>query len=158
MAMARALISSRPEIPWDPARGQETGALLGCQMVAVFYCQSRRRRFWLLSLDVSAGTTRSRELGGDVGVRGKLEKSTFHSREHRGKTKPCCWGLAWSQSFFGHHLWSISALSSPLCKVRHQSLHCHVRDIKGKNWAESSKCRWDGTVGLLGELTTSEPL
>lgn len=26
MAMARALISSRPQIPWDPARGQETGA------------------------------------------------------------------------------------------------------------------------------------
>lgn len=26
MAMARALISSRPQILWDPARGQETGA------------------------------------------------------------------------------------------------------------------------------------
>lgn len=93
MAMARALISSRPQIPWDPARGQETGAPLGCQMVAVFYCQ-RRRRFLLLSLDASAGTARSWELGGDVGVRGKLEKSTFDSRECRGTSKPCCWGLA----------------------------------------------------------------
>lgn len=26
MAMARALISSRPQILWDPARGQEAGA------------------------------------------------------------------------------------------------------------------------------------
>lgn len=94
MAMARALISSRPQIPWDPARGQETGAPLGCQMVAVFYFQRRRRRFRLLSLDVSAGTARSWELGGDVGVGGKLEKSTFYSRECRGKDGPCFWGLA----------------------------------------------------------------
>lgn len=32
MAMARALISSRPQIPWDLARGQETEAPLGCQV------------------------------------------------------------------------------------------------------------------------------
>lgn len=35
MAMARPLISCRPQIPWDPARGQETGALPGCQMVCL---------------------------------------------------------------------------------------------------------------------------
>ena len=58
----------------------------------------------------------------------ELQKSTFHSGEHRGKTKPCCWGLAWSQGFFGHPFWGISALCSPLSKVRHQSLHCHERE------------------------------
>lgn len=133
MAMAGTLISRRPQIPWDPARGQETRAPLGCQMVAVFYCQRRRRWFWLLSLDVSAGTARSRELGGDVGVRRSYKNPLFipgniEEREHRGKTKPCCWGLAWSQGFFGHPFWGISALCSPLSKVRHQSLHCHERE------------------------------
>lgn len=43
-------------------------------------------------------------MGGDAGGRGKLEKSTFNSREHRGKTSPCRWGLARSQSCFSHHL------------------------------------------------------
>jgi hypothetical protein len=35
MAMARALISCQPQIPWDPARGQATGVPLECQMVCL---------------------------------------------------------------------------------------------------------------------------
>ena len=77
MAMARALISSQPQSPWDPARGQETGAPLGCQMVAVFYCQRRRRRFGLLSLDVSTGTARSWKQGGGRGRETEARKIHF---------------------------------------------------------------------------------
>lgn len=54
MAMARPLISSQPQILWDPAKGQETGAPRGYQMGAVFHCRRRRRRFWLLAPDVLA--------------------------------------------------------------------------------------------------------
>lgn len=64
----------------------------------------------MLSLYVYTGTARSWEMGGDVGGRVKLEKSAFHSREHRGKTSPCHWGSAWSQSCFSQRR---SALSFP---------------------------------------------
>lgn len=42
MAMARPLISCRPQIPWDPARGQETGAPLECQMVCLILLSKKK--------------------------------------------------------------------------------------------------------------------
>lgn len=123
-------------------------------MVAVFYCR-RRRRFWLLSLDVNAGTARSRELGGDVGVREKLEKSTLYSRECRGKTKPGFWGLAWSQSF-------MATLSEAFLPFLLLMARWDIKDPiavletwKGLLDLDASKWRGVGTVGLLGERTVS---
>lgn len=42
MAMASALISCRPQIPWDPARGQETGAPLECQMACLILLSEKK--------------------------------------------------------------------------------------------------------------------
>lgn len=42
MAMARALISCRPQIPWDPARGQETGAPLECQTACLISLSGKK--------------------------------------------------------------------------------------------------------------------
>lgn len=42
MAMARALISCQPQIPWDPARGQETGAPLKCQTACLISLSGKK--------------------------------------------------------------------------------------------------------------------
>lgn len=109
MAMPRALISCRPQIPWDPARSQETGAPLECQMVCLILLSKKKES--VLSVIPGYAHCRCQELKDgfrDVGGREKLEKNPlFIPGNIERKTSPCHWVLALSQSCFSHHLRSI---------------------------------------------------
>lgn len=141
MAMARALISCRPQIPWDPARGQETRAPPGCQM-ACFILLSEKEA--ILSVSPGCKCWHCQELRAGWGRgRRKLEKFPFHSRENQ--TTPLGLGVI-SELFWPLFQKQSSPFFSPQGEAS-KSLPCE-RPKRGNVDLDPSQSWCHGTVGL----------